>query len=169
MNIEIVTTPGKIEEAVHSLFIRKGITLSTAESCTGGGISASLTRVPGASKYFLGGVIAYSNAMKMHLLNVSEKDLLEHGAVSSQVVIQMAEGVLKQANSDWSLAVSGIAGPEGGSLEKPVGTIWAAIAHANHEPEAWEMHFQGSREMIIEKAVNHCLGRLYTKVNSFLT
>lgn len=155
---------GKIEEAVQSLFIGKGITLSIAESCTGGSIAAHLTRLPGSSKYFLGSLVTYSNNMKIDLLKVTEKMLNESGAVSSEVVDKMAQSVVDMTNSDWGLAVSGIAGPGGGTPDKPVGTIWAAITSRSGDSYAWSMKLNGNREMIIEKTVNIVLGRLYALV-----
>lgn len=156
---------GKMEEAIQNLLIQKKMTLAVAESCTGGSIAAKLTRIPGASKYFLGGLVPYSNQMKTHLLNIPEDMLEKHGAVSPEVVAKMSMEALSLANSDWSLAVSGIAGPDGGTPEKPVGTVWAAILQKNHEPFVWNMLLRGSREVIIEKTVNITLGQLYALIN----
>ena len=103
-------------------------TVVVAESCTGGGIGAALTAVPGSSAAFLGGVIAYSNALKVGLLDVPSTILEEYGAVSGPVVEAMAEGAMRGLNADWSIAVSGVAGPGGGSLEKPVGTVHFAVS-----------------------------------------
>ena len=103
-------------------------TLSVAESCTGGGLGAELTAMPGSSDVLLGGVIAYSNAVKQHLLGVSADLLEEFGAVSDPVATAMAEGARRVAGSDWSMAVTGIAGPAGGSAEKPVGLVYIAVA-----------------------------------------
>ena len=103
-------------------------TLSVAESCTGGGLGAELTAMPGSSDVLLGGVIAYSNAVKQHLLGVSADLLEEFGAVSDPVATAMAEGARRVTGSDWSMAVTGIAGPAGGSAEKPVGLVYIAVA-----------------------------------------
>lgn len=111
---------GKILKKVHK-------TLATAESCTGGGIASAITSVPGSSEYFLGTVVAYSNALKQQLLKVPEHIIQEYGAVSEQVVRAMAEGVLHLTGSDYAIAVTGIAGPDGGTPEKPVGTVWIAV------------------------------------------
>ncbi len=103
-------------------------TICTAESCTGGRIANLITGIPGSSGYFKGSVIAYDNSIKMQLLSVSKKTIAVYGAVSEQVVVQMAEGIRKLFNTDFSIAVSGIAGPQGGTDEKPVGTLWVAVS-----------------------------------------
>ena len=151
---------GRIEEDVHYLFIEKGLTLSTAESCTGGSVAARLVRIPGASKYYLGSIIAYSNDLKQRLLNVSEDSLKKYGAVSEQVVKEMAAGLLAQTGSDYGLAVTGIAGPEGGTPDKPVGTVWGAVIRKGDSPRAWKIKGYGNREMIIERSVNALLAEL---------
>ena len=103
-------------------------TLSTAESCTGGCLAHLITSISGSSNYYLGSVISYSNDIKMQELEVSSANLEKFGAVSKQVVEQMAKGARKKFKTDYSLATSGIAGPNGGTKEKPVGTIWIALA-----------------------------------------
>jgi nicotinamide-nucleotide amidase len=118
----------KLEEIVGRMLQEKGLTLSLAESCTGGMISSLITSVPGSSAYYKGGIIAYSNEIKTSELNVSPYTLLINGAVSQPVAEQMAEGVRIRYKSDFSVAVTGIAGPSGGSEEKPVGTTWIAVA-----------------------------------------
>ena len=105
-----------------------GKSMSTAESCTGGKIASMITAVPGSSAYFKGSVVSYDNEVKLNVLKVNEADLVKYGAVSQQVVEQMAKGALKLLNTDFSVAVSGIAGPDGGTEEKPVGTVWIAVA-----------------------------------------
>ena len=112
---------------VHSL-AKQHLTLSTAESCTGGAIAASITTVPGSSKVFKGSVVAYDNHVKETMLGVSSVVLLEHGAVSEAVVCQMALGVKERMGTDYAVATSGVAGPDGGTKEKPVGTVWIALA-----------------------------------------
>jgi len=107
---------------------QRGETLAVAESCSGGGIAAALTAVPGASAVFLGGVIAYANASKRDILGVPEPLLARHGAVSDAVVTAMAEGVRRLTGADWAVAVSGIAGPGGASADKPVGLVYIAVA-----------------------------------------
>lgn len=147
-------------EAVHQRFIEKGWTLSLAESCTGGSLAARLTHLPGASNYFLGSVVAYSNALKTQLLNVPEPLICEYGAVSREVVMAMLDGILALSGSDYALAVSGIAGPSGGTLEKPVGTIWGGIGARPGQRHLWCWHEEGDRTLIIENSVEQLLEEL---------
>ena len=118
----------KLETIVGELLKERKKTLSTAESCTGGYISHLITSISGSSEYYLGSVISYANEIKENILGVSKQSIIEHGVVSRQVVTEMAKGVQGKLNTDYSIAVSGIAGPTGGSVEKPVGTTWIAIA-----------------------------------------
>ncbi|MFT5386852.1 MAG: nicotinamide-nucleotide amidase, partial [Saprospiraceae bacterium] len=120
-----------IQKAVGELFIKKGKTIATAESCTGGYISHLITSVPGASAYFMGGTTPYSNQMKEKILNVKAETLSTFGAVSEETVIEMVKGALDLLATDIALSVSGIAGPGGGTPDKPVGTIWLAIGDKN--------------------------------------
>jgi nicotinamide-nucleotide amidase len=117
-----------LEEVVGALLISRGETLSTAESCTGGLISKFITSTPGSSVYFEGSIVSYSNRIKQELLGVKNDTLEAHGAVSEQVVEQMAMGAQQKLATTWSISTSGIAGPSGGSEEKPVGTVWISIA-----------------------------------------
>ena len=117
-----------MESVVGKLLLQKGKTLSTAESCTGGSIAQLITSIPGSSEYFKGSIVAYSNEIKEKFLGVSKQILIDHGAVSEQTVIAMAEGIRERFSTDFSIAVSGIAGPAGGTDEKPVGTTWIAVA-----------------------------------------
>ncbi len=117
-----------LEKMIGEILTQRGQTLSTAESCSGGSIAAAVTSVSGSSQYFTGGVVAYSNEVKVSQLGVDPMDVLSQGAVSEVVVKQMAEGVKKRLCSDWALATSGVAGPSGGSDEKPVGTVWIALS-----------------------------------------
>jgi len=118
-----------LEQAIGKLLVNKNKTLSIAESCTGGNIAHLITSVPGSSSYFVGGVVAYSNNIKINYLDVNKCIIDTYGAVSKQVVEEMAVGILKKFNSDYSVATSGIAGPDGGTKEKPVGTTWIAVAN----------------------------------------
>lgn len=118
----------RMEEVVGSLLQEKSARLATAESCTGGTIAQLITSVPGSSACFQGAVVAYSNEIKQNILNVKSDSLVAYGAVSEAVVREMAEGVKKKFQVDYALATSGIAGPEGGTEEKPVGTVWFALA-----------------------------------------
>lgn len=117
-----------MESVVGQLLRNKGMTLSTAESCTGGNIAQLITSIAGSSDYFKGSIVAYSNEIKEQFLEVPHQVIVEHGAVSEQTVIAMAEGICTRFNTDFAIAVSGIAGPGGGTDEKPVGTTWIAIA-----------------------------------------
>ena len=120
-----------LEKVVGDLLLKNHKTLSVAESCTGGFISHLITSIPGCSTYFKGSVVAYSNEIKIQLLGVNPETLDYYGAVSEQTVIEMARGVKGKFNTDYSIAVSGVAGPDGGSKEKPIGTIWIAVASSD--------------------------------------
>lgn len=154
------SSDGKIETAIHEYFIQKGLTLSIAESCTGGALASRLTALSGASQYFLGSIVAYSNNLKQSLLNVPESLLHENGAVSKEVAEAMVEAIQSHTGSSFSIAVTGIAGPAGGSSEKPVGTVYIALKKAGTAPRIIHLHAKGSRSMIIEQAVNCALGEL---------
>lgn len=119
----------RLEEVLGKLLIKYNKTLSTAESCTGGNIAHLITSIPGSSAYFKGGIIAYSNEIKENILSVNKSSLDDYGAVSKQVVEEMAEGVRKLYSTDFAIATSGIAGPTGGSEDKPVGTTWIAVSN----------------------------------------
>lgn len=118
----------QMEEAIAKQLLEVNKTVSTAESCTGGNIAKMLTAVPGSSTYFMGSVVSYSNQSKISLLGVEEASLQAHGAVSEPVVKQMANGIRNRLKTDFAIATSGVAGPDGGSDEKPVGTVWIAVA-----------------------------------------
>jgi nicotinamide-nucleotide amidase len=147
------------EAILGNLLRSSGKTISTAESCTGGDIAAKIVSIPGSSEYFKGSVVAYSNAIKTEMLGVMEQTLSGHGAVSQPVVKEMAEGVLKLYQTDYSVAVSGIAGPSGGTKEKPVGLTWIAVA--SHEKTIAKSYFFGNkRDVNIQKATNTALNML---------
>lgn len=136
-----------MEGVVGGMLKEKGLTLSLAESCTGGLIGSLMTNVPGSSGYFAGGVVAYSNQAKMDLLGVSGETLDQFGAVSNQTVHEMAEGARNRFRTDLSLAVSGIAGPDGGSSEKPVGTVYIGLA--DHKGTfSGRYRFWGARDQV---------------------
>jgi nicotinamide-nucleotide amidase len=126
----------QLERIVGALLRRNKKTLALAESCTGGSIAQMITSVPGSSNYFLGSVVAYSNYVKKSVLGVRETTLRDHGAVSRQVVEQMARGIIKRFGVDYAIATSGIAGPDGGTPDKPVGTTWIAVASENKTESA---------------------------------
>lgn len=140
-----------LEKVTGNLLINRHKTLSTAESCTGGYIAHLITAVPGSSAYFRGSVVAYHNQAKIELLNVKEKILEDHGAVSREVVTSMAEAARQLLHTDYALAVSGIAGPDGGSPEKPVGTVWIALA-GPESTKAELFHFSTGRDRNIRRA-----------------
>lgn len=117
-----------MQEIVHNLLTQRRQTLATAESCTGGSIAARFTAMPGASAYFLCGVVAYSNESKNNLLGVDPETIASRGAVSEEVARQMAEGARRITGADYAVATTGIAGPAGGTEQKPVGTVWMAVA-----------------------------------------
>jgi nicotinamide-nucleotide amidase len=119
----------KLEEAVGQILKARGLNLATAESCTGGHIGHKITSVPGSSAYFIGGFVAYSNNIKVQQLGVQEHTLKQYGAVSEQTVIEMVKGTNKVLGSDIAVAISGVAGPGGGTKEKPVGTVWIAVGN----------------------------------------
>ncbi|MDR1729315.1 MAG: CinA family nicotinamide mononucleotide deamidase-related protein [Prevotellaceae bacterium] len=148
----IVATEDIAPEVLISRILKEaGLTLSVAESCTGGNIAHLLTLHPGSSLFFKGGVVAYSNEVKQHVLGVNPNDIENYGAVSREVVEQMAQGVRKVLKTDIAVATSGIAGPDGGTPEKPVGTVW--IAASNSEKTiSRKFQFGNFRERNIEKA-----------------
>lgn len=151
---------GKISESVHEYFLKNGLTLAAAESCTGGSVASALTKLPGASQYFLGSIVAYSNDMKIKLLDVPEKLIQEKGAVSEEVVAAMLQGLYSKTSCDYAIAVTGIAGPTGGTPEKPVGTVWCAAGKRGTSPKVWKFFARGNREMVIERSVNVVLAGL---------
>ena len=136
-----------MEAIVGGMLKKRGMTLSVAESCTGGLIGNLLTNVPGSSTYFQGGLVVYSNRSKVELLSVSAEMIEKRGAVSDPVVRQMAEGVRERFKTDLGVAVTGIAGPEGGSLEKPVGTVYIGLA-AEEKTVSRKYRFWGTRKQV---------------------
>jgi nicotinamide-nucleotide amidase len=140
-----------LERLLSNWLLDNNLTLSVAESCTGGNIARLVTSVEGSSMYFKGGVIAYANEIKEQVLAVSTQSLKEYGAVSQQVVEQMARGVMQLTNSDVAIATSGIAGPSGGTDNKPVGTVWVAVCN-RHIVKSHCFSFGGIRERVIERA-----------------
>ena len=141
----------RMQEVVGRLMKKHGQTLSLAESCTGGYVSHLITSVPGSSAYFTGGVVSYANAVKMEELGIPSDMLELNGAVSQPVAEQMATGVRTALRTDWSIAITGIAGPDGGTPEKPVGTVWIAVAGADGVQSKCE-HFIGSRGAVIQRS-----------------
>lgn len=149
-----------LAELVHKTLTERGLTLATAESCTGGTIASSLTAQAGSSAYFRGGVVAYSNEVKECALGVQHSTLEAHGAVSEETAREMAEGVRKRLGADLAIATTGIAGPDGGTKEKPVGTVWIAVADATHTV-AQLLSFPGRRrQQNIDRTVNQAFSML---------
>jgi len=152
-----------LSKRLGEVLLEKGMSVTTAESCTGGGIAAAITEVAGSSGYFNCAFVTYSNEMKSQLVGVNSAILEEHGAVSKLVVEQMALGAAKKAKANVSIAVSGIAGPRGGTEQKPVGTVWIAIAQVNTVDEdkttVWSKQylFSGDRKSIREQTVKASL------------
>lgn len=141
-----------------------GMQVTTAESCTGGGIAEAITRVSGSSKWFETGFVTYANRSKMRWLGVSDQDLANHGAVSEQVVRAMALGALEAAEADIAVAVSGVAGPDGGTPEKPVGTVWFAWAVRGKGVTSQCKRMQGSRKEVRAHTVLKALEGLVVEV-----
>ena len=144
------------EQAGRALLAAR-LRVSTAESCTGGGVASALTDVPGASDWFERGYVTYSNEAKVQDLGVDAQLLAAHGAVSAVVVEQMAAGALKASGADLALAVSGVAGPDGGTREKPVGLVYFAVLRRGGRPEVSQGHFPGDRAAVRSAAVDKAL------------
>jgi nicotinamide-nucleotide amidase len=143
-----------LEKILDKILREKNLTLALAESCTGGKLASLITAIPGCSSYFKGGIVCYSNEIKQKLLGVDSTLLEEYGAVSQPVVEAMASGTFKTFNTDCVIAISGIAGPDGGTLEKPVGTVWIAVSYKG-QIRSKEHHFSLSRESNILRACNN--------------
>ncbi|HEY5326781.1 MAG TPA: competence/damage-inducible protein A [Mucilaginibacter sp.] len=160
-NVVVAEEDIPVEKAILNLMAEKGLTLSLAESCTGGYIAHLVTQHPGSSKVFLGGVVSYSNGLKERVLDVKKQTLEQFGAVSRETVIEMAEGALLNFKSDYALAVTGIAGPDGGTPDKPVGTVWVAVATVN-KILAKKLTFGNKRKQNIEWSAVSALNMLNT-------
>jgi nicotinamide-nucleotide amidase len=143
--------------------------LATAESCTGGWVAEAVTAVPGSSAWFDRGFVTYTNTAKHEMLNVKAETLEKHGAVSEAVVLEMASGALQASHAHVAVAVSGVAGPSGGTPQKPVGTVCFAWATANTVPRAETRHFPGDREAVRRQSVIHALSVLIETVEKSTT
>lgn len=139
-------------ERLGELLERQGRMIATAESCTGGWVAKALTDKAGSSAYVFGGLVTYSNQAKQELLGVTGKSLEDHGAVSEPVVREMVAGALAATGADVAVAISGVAGPGGGSEEKPVGTVWFAWGDNPASTEAVVEHFSGDRDQVRRQA-----------------
>ncbi|MBV6458083.1 MAG: putative competence-damage inducible protein [Fimbriimonadaceae bacterium] len=148
-----------LEGACIELLRQKSAMVAVAESCTGGMLGARLTSIPGSSDVVVGGAITYANSMKVKLAGVTEETLVQHGAVSAECAKEMALGVKELCSADFTLSVTGIAGPGGGSAEKPVGLVYIGVA-APGSVEAFQYSFPGSREVVRQRSVQAALFRL---------
>ena len=157
-----------LQECIGRMLADAGMTVSAAESCTGGTIAALFTSVAGSSTYFLGSVTSYANSVKTGVLGVPEEIIAKYGAVSSECVAAMAEGVRRITGSDFSIATSGIAGPGGGSEEKPVGTVWIGVCSPK-ETKTFRMVFKGDRKRNIERFAANALNILRITIVNHLT
>ena len=156
----------KLAERLGSLLLERGEWLAAAESCTGGWLAQSVTAIAGSSAWFDRGFVTYSNGAKVDMLGVPESTLERHGAVSEAVARAMAQGVLAHSRADWSVAITGIAGPSGGSPEKPVGTVCFAWAGKDGGCEAQTCHFSGDRAAVREQSVWYALNGLVERLGS---
>ena len=150
---------------VGELLRTNGQRLTTAESCTGGWIAQCLTAIAGSSEWFERGFVTYSNEAKIEMLGVDADTLLAHGAVSEATAAAMAAGALRHSHADWALAVTGIAGPSGGSKDKPVGTVCFGWAAFDGRVETQTVHFAGDRELVRAQTVAHALEGLLERAS----
>lgn len=154
---DLISTEDKsVAQVLAGDLQERELTVSSAESCTGGNIAHRITQIAGSSAYFMGSVVSYSNDVKEQVLNVSRTDIGKFGAVSREVVESMAKGVAKLMHTECAIATSGIAGPGGGTKFKPVGTVWMAAKYGDQLVSEC-MHFEGSRNEVIESATNHSM------------
>ncbi|MBR6103682.1 MAG: CinA family protein [Paludibacteraceae bacterium] len=146
-------TAPEAAKAVFDMMLERHLSMATAESCTGGNIAHNITLLPGSSDFFLGGVVSYANSVKINILGVDAEAIEKYGAVSQPVVEQMAEGVLRLTHADVTVATSGVAGPGGGTPDKPVGTVWMAASNGE-KTISHCFHFGTDRVENIEKATS---------------
>ncbi|MGH8461125.1 MAG: CinA family protein [Stenotrophobium sp.] len=149
---------------VGAILLRRGESLAVAESCTGGLIAKRVTDVAGSSGWFDCGLVTYSNRAKQQLLGVPDAVLASDGAVSLATVRAMVQGVLRGSPANWGIAVTGIAGPDGGSRNKPVGTVWLSWQRRGFEAEAQRFQFAGNREQVREQAAQTALEQLLRRL-----
>lgn len=150
-------------EELFKILKEKKVTICAAESCTGGRLSAKITAVPGSSEFFIGSVISYANSVKEKILEVPEIDLKNHGAVSQVVAEKMSRNVRELLNCDFSVSITGIAGPGGGSATKPVGTVWFGISGLKFVKTEKKI-FSGDRAQVQEAAANYALELLINTI-----
>lgn len=153
-----------LSQTVGDVLKREKLTVSVAESCTGGAVLSALTDVPGSSAYVVGGIVAYSNRIKIKQLGVNEDDIKKHGAVSETVALQMAKNVAELMETDIGLSTTGIAGPDGGSSEKPVGMVWM-VFWSKEEHFAVKAKFDGGRLAVKKQTVERALEMVQNAVS----
>ena len=149
-----------LAEKLGAILLSRNLKCAVAESCTGGSLAAAITDIPGSSQWFDRGFVTYSNESKQQMLGVSADLIASDGAVSEAVVRAMAEGAIKTSSASISVAISGVAGPDGGSLEKPVGSVWIAWADALHATQAQYYWFAGDRQAVGQQAITVALKNL---------
>jgi nicotinamide-nucleotide amidase len=158
------TDGDQVDAMVAEALRARGQRLAVAESCTGGGLGARVTAMPGSSEWFVGGVIAYANAVKTEILGVDPAVIEAHGAVSRQCVAAMADGVRRLTGVEWGIGVTGVAGPGGGTADKPVGLVWIGVA-GPRGTEAFELRARGDRASIRRRAQTFALHHLRVALN----
>lgn len=156
----------KLAEQLGAVLLERGEWLAAAESCTGGWLAQSVTAIAGSSAWFDRGFVTYSNAAKVDMLGVPETTLDRHGAVSEATARAMAQGALAHSRADWAVAITGIAGPSGGSEDKPVGTVCFAWAGRDAGCEASTRHFAGDRAAVREQSVEYALTSLLARIDA---
>ena len=154
----------QLSRDIGELLLARHATVTTAESCTGGWIAKIITDIAGSSAWFQRGFVTYSNDAKQQMIGVSAQSLAAYGAVSEEVVREMAQGALQEAAADFAVSVSGIAGPGGGSDDKPVGTVWFGFATAQSEVLTQCCHFSGDREAVRRQATAFALQTLSVQI-----
>jgi nicotinamide-nucleotide amidase len=162
-------TDATLEELAHKAgteLKKHGLMLATAESCTGGGLSFYITSIAGSSEWFDRGFVTYSNEAKVEMLGVKPATLDTFGAVSEEVVREMAEGALINSNADISISITGIAGPNGGTKDKPIGSVWLAFARNGAKTLTKRIHFQGNRQTIRDFSIENALNGLLTYLSN---
>ncbi len=162
----MVSDVQKLVLTTADLLLQKNKKLVTIESCTGGWIAQTLTSLPGSSDWFERGFVTYSNESKNELVGVNRQTLNTHGAVSSQVALEMAVGGLKRSRADIAVSVTGIAGPDGGSSQKPLGTVWIGWADSSGKATAERFLFSGDRQAVREASVRAAIEGVCNLVNS---
>ncbi|MDH5547236.1 MAG: nicotinamide-nucleotide amidase [Gammaproteobacteria bacterium] len=161
INLEALNQLSVLSEKCGELLRQNGLILATAESCTGGWVAKAITDIAGSSQWFDRGFVTYTNISKTELLDVNPVTLTQYGAVSKEVVSEMALGALRFSQANISVAISGIAGPGGGSQDKPVGTVWFAWAKHGELQNAESLLFAGDRESVRFSAVLHAIQKTY--------